>query len=1103
MLRYEVKLSDDNFKKERLVWREKYLAPDLSVVTGVTSPSYHLEKFDMLAATNSIINSDATLFVETENVLRQGFVVLKDKKYNVIEDSTISYSSNKSGETISYKYLNINGKYFYWGYIPGTINVNTQAPFSGYSIDNLLNFNCGKVVENIDIVCDSTANTVSVDTVYWIENGIVTIDGNEYIYDRNEGENGILKYRENGKALSESDITDCSSIEFYPYESSNDYEEVTKFKLTKNEEVAKDVEGITCCKHFFYVNYKGYNCEVKKKFNEIDEDTKKYYFTCEIPAFLLSGGTKEENLKTSDYHLYFALDGNDYETLMAFYNSGKKIDEDHYNEHHVKIFNELKNVYAFIYVEEDNAFFTVENDVLNANDGNEIIVHLKDEHTPLNVGNKIKFIRSSVDGYALKVYNAKDYGGKDDFLYVIYNGKKYEVEANICDRVVINGVEHNIDYVNGKEIGKDCLVSINEEQVPMKIVEENKLQRYGKIVVSGSSNNENDFTEDFKRVVDVCYNINEYSGVTINGKKYAAINDDDLYYVSVDFPSQYNFIIEEIMGSSMYICYPDINNNDFTEDFKRYESNLMCEDLVGNQNLFNLFIQNKIFGETEISKDLAFRSNVQPVSSDDFYNLFNDLTIYVNSSYINVPISFKINTAINGLSDDAASKNFYEAEKKKAINPIVDMEKDVYLPKFIENSDTNEEGIVEKYLGAKTTFKPIHEINLNFHFRTRNLDSWKVNDGYNNVKYCADKKITESESSTYLEDGSNDNWFITDFYPYRDILNSASTRTASADTLQSTSDLMGLLYFTNQDIFYQKSKVSKSFARLSFYDSTDPQTQSLLATSCIYIDGHSLFKKYIDNSRKNINEYGGVAEPEYSANTSGFIDPSPVYSGDVETFNDDKKKDITTLHKYNKISVMTEYLDKKKKNKSYSAISNSTNIQIDENHRISSRLTVNNKYLTKTSSEGFYLYIFREYTENLHPKPIYMKVEFNHAGIGKQIPFLIPMHWSGDDNKVYPISALTLSNTNDLAELKKGFPLSYIYAQTYIPLYAVYDFKNKEYAYVFDSRYVKQDSNGVLNLNLFEMKIMDESNKQNTNKVAVINVNDKQFDKKYFNYKTE
>ena len=76
---------------------------------------------------------------------------------------------------------------------------------------------------------------------------------------------------------------------------------------------------------------------------------------------------------------------------------------------------------------------------------------------------------------------------------------------------------------------------------------------------------------------------------------------------------------------------------------------------------------------------------------------------------------------------------------------------------------------------------------------------------------------------------------------------------------------------------------------------------------------------------------------------------------------------------------------------------------------------------------------------------------------------------------MYPEHALKLSNDDDFRELLSGTPLSYTYAQTYIPLYAVYDFEKKEYGYVFDSRYVEQDSGGTLNLNLFEMKIMNES----------------------------
>ena len=59
-----------------------------------------------------------------------------------------------------------------------------------------------------------------------------------------------------------------------------------------------------------------------------------------------------------------------------------------------------------------------------------------------------------------------------------------------------------------------------------------------------------------------------------------------------------------------------------------------------------------------------------------------------------------------------------------------------------------------------------------------------------------------------------------------------------------------------------------------------------------------------------------------------------------------------------------------------------------------------------------------------------------------------------------------------------------------------------------------EDENGTLNLNLFEMKIKDESQiepseqdlkdiKTNKQIKAVINVNTDQFDKKAFNYETE
>lgn len=1108
MLRYEVKLSDDSIRREKLVWREKYLSPSLSCITGVTDPSYHLEKFNKLASTNSIINIDSALDLECRNVKRQGYIIVKEKEYDTFSDSTIDYSIEKTGKTIDYQYMVNNEKYFYWGKFE-------NEDKSGYTINNLLNYDSesGKVVETIKVESGKTANPLKIDTVYWIEDGEVEIDGGVYVYDRNEGEGripentGILKFKDSGDALEPSAITRCKTIEFYPYDSAAEYEEVTKFSLCKKDKQEESFSRITFARYYYYVKYKNNYCQVKQKFGDDD-----YQFVCEIPLYVLSGKTEEwtDNMQTKEYPLYF-VDDESSDDISIHYE--ECCDDEHLvnkanvEKHLVYNINDLKKVNAFIFIdEEEKAYFKVEHNVLNANDGNEIIIYLDNVYAPLQAGEQIIFEDNLEKKHESLVYNSTNYSGEDE-EYVIFNSKKYLVEKNLLDKAIINNNEYDIDYINGKAAEKDCLVYIGDEKVPMYIkntdggeYSEGVLKRYGKIVSGGT---------DLSNIIDAEYDIKPYSGITVDGRKYIIYERpitesvegvEELYkYAAIGLPKKYTFNILEKLGNSTYICEPDVNNSEFTDEFNRMISGVICGEVVGDQHSYTMYIDNKIFGEKLITKELPFIKNSAPVSSDDYYDLFNDLTIFVKNGYIHIPLSLRMDVANNMMQDDIVTKDFYEAEKKKAINPIVDMEKDVYLPKYIygyytddEHTSIHEYGEGEKkmYRGSSTMFKSIYQINLNFHFRTRNLESWKVNDG----------------NALYDTSATTDNWFITDFHPYCDILK--KKRAESGDTLMQASDLMGLLYFTNDDIFYQRSKVAKSFARLSFYDSTDPQTQSLLATSCIFVDEHKLFKKFIDNSKKYEREYCSTSTPIFEE-INGYIQ--------------EPKKDIASeknIYKVSKIAVNTEYLNWTSARTEYNTYENDgikANVGA-EDHRISSRLVVDNKYTTDTSSEGFYIYIFREYAENLHPKPIYMKIEFNHAGIGKMIPFLIPMHWKEKQgtksNKMIPERSLTLKDENDEKELKEGFPLSYVYAQTYIPLYAVYDFDRKEYGYVFDSRYAVEDENGTLNLNLFEMKIKDESQikpseqdlkdiKTNKQIKAVINVNTDQFDKKAFNYETE
>ena len=79
MLNYSIKLGDEYIKKDVVVWGEKYLSPDLSFISGVTSQDYHLEKQAQIEA--SINGKSDLLNIECENVKREGYVVVKGKTW--------------------------------------------------------------------------------------------------------------------------------------------------------------------------------------------------------------------------------------------------------------------------------------------------------------------------------------------------------------------------------------------------------------------------------------------------------------------------------------------------------------------------------------------------------------------------------------------------------------------------------------------------------------------------------------------------------------------------------------------------------------------------------------------------------------------------------------------------------------------------------------------------------------------------------------------------------------------------------------------------------------------------------------------------------------
>lgn len=146
-------------------------------------------------------------------------------------------------------------------------------------------------------------------------------------------------------------------------------------------------------------------------------------------------------------------------------------------------------------------------------------------------------------------------------------------------------------------------------------------------------------------------------------------------------------------------------------------------------------------------------------------------------------------------------------------------------------------------------------------------------------------------------------------------------------------DLLGHLGFNDKDLLYQRNCVSKSFLRLSFYDSPYRNAQKLLFYSTIHLDSDKIYNNLINAITKYPSYYDHLEEYEYQA----------------------------TLDK-----ALYEY----------------------ENKRLSASLTCSDRTNDEYKSDGFYLHLFKNYVNGAKPTKIYMKAEFNNAKYGKIIPLV-------------------------------------------------------------------------------------------------------------------
>lgn len=292
------------------------------------------------------------------------------------------------------------------------------------------------------------------------------------------------------------------------------------------------------------------------------------------------------------------------------------------------------------------------------------------------------------------------------------------------------------------------------------------------------------------------------------------------------------------------------------------------------------------------------------------------------------------------------------------------------------------------------------EIRLNLHFRQHRGEDWTVEreSSWNGVK-----------ENRELMNGSNSTSY--GFFSYK-------------GNEDAQSDLLFYLGFTDADVKYRKNKLKKSFLRLSFYDSMQPTNQNLLAYSTVFVDTGKLYGKYMRNF-------------DYPQNPSEMFGYSrlKVDSSDGET-----KKRLSGS-RVNREPYWSEP---------------QTDYDNVESLRLSSQFVIKDKYSSESSSEGFYLYLWKDMADTT-PGDIYMRVEFNHAGYGRTIPFMMPY----DANGLKSFSQIAADDGYDVRDYIK---------YSYIHLKYKYDTEKHRCVYYPDEMY-KSGKDGIIEFNLYEAKV--------------------------------
>lgn len=339
--------------------------------------------------------------------------------------------------------------------------------------------------------------------------------------------------------------------------------------------------------------------------------------------------------------------------------------------------------------------------------------------------------------------------------------------------------------------------------------------------------------------------------------------------------------------------------------------------------------------------------------------LCSSVSAYTSKDYMSYNVQLTRGTGVNLFQETLLKNEYINDVINSAIPEINDYEKSIIKPYIQRN-------------GENGKFDRANTITFNLHFRDR------VFDGVISNTWSTDDSKTWNEHNT----------------PAFDL---------------GKSDLLYYLGFTEEDVYYQKMCLQKSFLRLSFYDDYDPLKQQLLFYSTVFIDTNEIYGTY--NSLK-----------------------TKLIDGEVA---------------------------------GYDELSDIMKVDVSGTPRLSSKFVITDKFNIDKSSEGFYIYLFNKTLPKNIPSTIYMKVEFNHAKYGKTIPFLYfvdevnnPITTPQQIKEKY---AKIDDNGGKTVDMKAYFK------DLHIELKVKYDEDSRSHIYYLP--YDNKEGNNEIIFNLFEPKI--------------------------------